>query len=313
MLSKTHRGFQVRIRTASKALLSYTTNEAGYNLVDSALILSRDLYKENTRIISYKKIPYEGVKPSFYGRAATEFESEYLDRKGLGNTRILEILEVDKDFESRIASRTEHIQKFVGDEFPLSLKEKLSILCGLSNFPLILEQRDQTNRYKSDKVPNNSCSEKLFPNLAESEEYTTEKLRCIGKSIYDLHIGLSTIFADEKYLSLPSDSLEQTMNLFNDDRRILPLFMKRNFIYDCILPYQGTMRCGMIHSSEKHTKRKMKIQDATSIGSFYTMIGLLSVKFNKENVLNKVVYGKIINGRAGLVTLATETLTKLRA
>lgn len=42
------------------------------------------------------------------------------------------------------------------------------------------------------------------------------------------------------------------------------------------------------------------------------MIGLLSVKFNMEDMLDKVVYGKIINGQAGLVTLATETLTKLR-
>ncbi|CUM51507.1 uncharacterized protein AC631_01891 [Debaryomyces fabryi] len=312
MLSKTNRGFQVRIRTASKALLSYTSNEAGRNFVDSALILSRDLYKENTRINSYKKIPYEGLKPSFYRRAASEFESEYLDRKGLGNTRILEVLDVDKDFESRIAPRTEHIQQFVGDEFPLSLKEKLSILCGLSNFPLIFEQRGKNNVSKTDKISNNSTGEQLFPNLIEGEEYTTEKLRNIGKAIFDLHLGLSTIFADEKYLSLPSDSLEQTMNLFNDDREIIPLFMKRNFIYDCILPYQGTMRCGMIHSSEMNKKRKVKIQDATSIGSFYTMIGLLSVKFNKEDVLKKVVYGKIINGRTGLVSLATETLTKLR-
>lgn len=312
MLSKTNRGFQVRIRTASKALLSYTSNEAGRNFVDSALILSRDLYKENTRINSYKKIPYEGLKPSFYRRAASEFESEYLDRKGLGNTRILEVLDVDKDFESRIAPRTEHIQQFVGDEFPLSLNEKLSILCGLSNFPLIFEQRGKNNVSKTDKISNNSTGEQLFPNLIEGEEYTTEKLRNIGKTIFDLHLGLSTIFADEKYLSLPSDSLEQTMNLFNDDREIIPLFMKRNFIYDCILPYQGTMRCGMIHSSEMNKKRKVKIQDATSIGSFYTMIGLLSVKFNKEDVLKKVVYGKIINGRTGLVSLATETLTKLR-
>lgn len=312
MLSKTNRGFQVRIRTASKALLSYTSNEAGRNFVDSALILSRDLYKENTRINSYKKIPYEGLKPSFYRRAASEFESEYLDRKGLGNTRILEVLDVDKDFESRIAPRTEHIQQFVGDEFPLSLNEKLSILCGLSNFPLIFEQRGKNNVSMTDKISNNSTGEQLFPNLIEGEEYTTEKLRNIGKAIFDLHLGLSTIFADEKYLSLPSDSLEQTMNLFSDDREIIPLFMKRNFIYDCILPYQGTMRCGMIHSSEMNKKRKVKIQDATSIGSFYTMIGLLSVKFNKEDVLKKVVYGKIINGRTGLVSLATETLTKLR-
>lgn len=88
--------------------------------------------------------------------------------------------------------------------------------------------------------------------------------------------------------------------------------MKRNYIYDCILPYQGTTRRGVIHSSEKYTEKKKKIQDVTSIGSFYTMIGLLSVKFNMEDMLDKVVYGKIINGQAGLVTLATETLTKLR-
>lgn len=312
MLSKTNRGIQLRIRSASKALLSYTSNGAECNVVDSGLILSRDLYKENPRINSHKKIPYQGVKPSFYRRAATDFDSEYLDRKGLGNNRILEVLDLDKDFESKITPRTEHIQQFVGEEFPFSLNEKLSILCGLSNFTLVVEQKAEDGAYLSDKTSSSFPSQGLFPEVRTGEQYTTEKLRSIGKTIFDLHLGLSTVFTDEKYLSLPSESLEQTMNLFNDERKIIPLFMKRNYIYDCILPYQGTTREGLIHSTEKYTEKKRKIQDVTSIGSFYTMIGLLSVKFNMEDVLNKVVYGKIINGQSGLVTLVTETLTKLR-
>lgn len=312
MLSKTNRGIQLRIRSASKALLSYTNNGAKRNAVDSALILSRDLYKENPQINSHQKIPYQGGRPSFYRRAATDFDSEYLDRKGLGNNRILEVLDLDKDFEFKISSRTEHIQQFVGQEFPLSLNEKLSILCGLSNFSLVLEQRGKDDASLSDKISSNFSNQGLFPEVRAGEEYTTEKLRSIGKSIFDLHLGLSTLFTDEKYLSLPSESLEQTMDLFNDERKVIPLFMKRNYIYDCILPYQGTTRRGVIHSTEKYVEKKKKIQDVTSIGSFYTMIGLLSVKFNMEDVLDNVVYGKIINGQGGLVTLATETLTKLR-
>ena len=312
MLSKTNRGIQLRIRSASKALLSYTNNGAKRNVVDSALILSRDLYNENPQINLHQKIPYHGVKPSFYRRAAKDFDSEYLDRKGLGNNRILEVLDLDRDFESKISPRTEHIQQFVGEEFPLSLNEKLSILCGLSNFSLVLEQRRKDDGSLSDKTLYNFSSQRLFPKVKTGEEYTTEKLRSIGKSVFDLHLGLSTVFADEKFLSLPSEKLELTMNLFNDERKIIPLFMKRNYIYDCILPYQGTTRGGVIQSTEKYTEKKRKIQDVSSIGSFYTMIGLLSVKFDMEEVLDKVIYGKIINGQGGLVTLATEALTKLR-
>lgn len=312
MLSKINRGTQPRINAACKALLSYKSDGVENNTIDSVLILSRDLYKANPQINSYKKIPYQGPKPSFYRRATTDFDSEYLDPKGLGDNRILEIFDLDRDFGSKILPRTEHIQQFVGDEFPLLLNERLGILCGLSNFPLMFENGTAHDSTSND-VNGTDSPQNLFPGLGHQNEYTTEKLRSIGRAIFDLHLGLSTVFTNEKYLSLPSESLEQTICLFNNEREMIPLFMKRNFIYDCVLRYRGTMRGGVIHSTEEYDDTKMKIKEVTSIGSFYTMIGLLSVKFNRDEVLTKVVYGKIINGQTGLINLATESLTKLRA
>lgn len=312
MLSKTYRGFQPRTRLAGKALLSYTADKVENSIVDSRLILSNDLYKSNPQINSLKKIPYYGTKPSFYRRSTIDFLSEYLDPQGPGDNRILEVLDLDVDFETSILPRTDKIQKFVGDEFPLTLHEKLSILCGLSNFSLTFQK--ESKDCEDSEISKNPSPQRLFPasDLMHGNEYNTEKLRLVGRAIFDLHVGLGTIFINENYLSLPSENLEQTMSLFNDERAIIPLFMKRNYIYDSVFRYRGAMKSGIICSGKEYEETKLKIQDVTSIGSFYTMIGILAVKFNKEDVLAKVVYGKILNGQTGLINIATESLTKFR-
>lgn len=313
MLSHVYRELKfLRTKIVSKAYLSTNNFNIGCKNIDPLIILNRDLYKSNAQVNSSKRIPYLGPEPSFYLRSSTDFESKYLDSKGLGNNRILETLELDKDFELSIQPRTDHIQAFLGDDFPLLLNEKLGILCGLSNFPISIKGKEKNTVTSSETKFNKDCPQKSFPHLSTDQEYTTEKLRSLGKVIFDLHLGLGTFFSKEKYLSLPLNDLEHSMNLFRNERLIIPQFMKRNFVYNCILQYRGTMRSGVIHASKEYEETRAKLQDVTSIGSFYTMIGILSVKFDRDEVVQKIVYGKIINGPRGLINIATENITTLR-
>lgn len=69
------------------------------------------------------------------------------------------------------------------------------------------------------------------------------------------------------------------------------------------------MRDGPVHSLEEYEATKEAILNRTCMGSFYTMLGILYVKFDREMV-GKFVTEKIVNGNLGLVNIAMDMMTK---
>jgi len=254
--------------------------------VDFSVVLTRDLFLSSGKLNSSNKVNYDGMKPGFYQRSATDFESQVVERRGIGNNRILERLQLDKHFPQTIASRLQPIERFVGEEYPLSTIEKISIICGLSNFSL--------------EIPSPNNKHKVY--------VETDKLRQYGKSTLDLHLNLETVFTNEKFLSSSIYELNHDIELFENSSMILR-FMKNNLMYNATIPFKGSMKLGKITNQEVDKVTKEKILNATSIGSFYTLIGLLCTKFNKQEVIDNVVLGKILHGPNGLINIATSEFT----
>lgn len=258
------------------------------------IILNRDLYKYCTKEDRLKGTLADTFSESIYPRSVVEFKSEFLDYEDLGNTRILDAVKLDNDFKVKIESRIDQIQKFVGPEFELLMNEMLSIICGLSNFDIEIIKKDQ-----------DILSQSNF--ASKTVTIGSSRLRILGKSIYELNIGLSTVFASQRFLSLSSGEIESSLELFNDEKKLIPLFMRRNLLYNSIIPFQGAMRSGPIHSSDKLRTKKSKIHDATSIGSFYTMLGILVTKFDKDEIAKKIIQDKVLDGTHGLINIAMES------
>ncbi|KAK6463438.1 hypothetical protein DFJ63DRAFT_334973 [Scheffersomyces coipomensis] len=256
-------------------------------------VSSADLYLCNTKANSKARVTYDGMKPSFYSHSSIDFNSQFIDRKGLGNSKhILQVLEEDPDFEEFLNKRTDPIQSFLGDKFPLSLNEKLSIMCGLTNLELDFDNGDETSSRQ-----NNFSTSKV--------SYETDTLRVLGRSFISLNVKLQTVYMDERYLSSPSGDLAEELDLFHNSDIVVTEFMKRNLLYKAVLPFKGVSRLGPRYRMQFGDMRE-KILDATSVGSFYTMVGLLCKKFKKEDIQEEILMGKIINGNLGLIQLAVE-------
>lgn len=268
----------------------------------AGLLLKQDLYEENQKLNSSYKIPYEGRKPSFYERNQTDFIPQYFE-KGVGNRRMLDLMDHDLDFANLIESRTEPIQKFLGHNFPLLPREKLSILCGLTNIELEFLQS------LKDRASSESNNSSFDLNHSPSVLIETDKLRKIGKSKVDLDLSINTVFISQKYLSTSTAEIDHNLKLFGDYDVIVPEFMRKNLMYSCILPFRGAMRDGTVHSLQEYEATKEAILNKTCMGSFYTILGILYVKFDREMV-GKFVTEKFVNGNLGLVNIAMDMMTK---
>ncbi|KAK6203043.1 uncharacterized protein RJT21DRAFT_119171 [Scheffersomyces amazonensis] len=284
------------VRPCTRSLRRFTGKH--FYSVSSILaeISSADLYASNTKVNSHKRVSHDGFEPSFYSRSTVSFDSQFTDRQGLGNSKhILQLLKEDSQFEKVILERSQPIQTFIGNQFPLSFMERLSIMCGLSNFNIELVD-NPTSTSKSNEVP---------PNLKIL--YETDKLRVYGKSLISLTMRLETVFVNELYLSSSLPDLSQDLALFSNTDKIIIEFMKRNQLYSPIIPFKGatTLFDGRVEP-EVIEEYRNKFIDATSIGSFYTMVGILVQKFGKEIIMNRLISSKIINGRLGLIQLAVE-------
>lgn len=257
------------------------------SLVDSTLVLNRDLYLSSGKLNSSKKVNYDGIKPTFYKRSGYDFDSIFTCRKGIGNNRILERLEQDRQFQENISSRLVPIQNFVGSKFPLNTMEKLSVICGLSNFSI------ESSKY-----------------ITKHKIYTeSDKLRKFGQLTLSLHLGLETVFLSENYLSTSKSELLYDLSLF-DCNSVIPQFMKKNMMFNSIIPFRGAMRSGKIESLDLYEETKAEILNKTSIGSLYVLIGLLSTKFDTKSIVEEILLPKIIHGPQGIINIATNNLNK---
>lgn len=297
------RGCILSMLLSERSLISirgHSTKLNSLNLNFQDIILNQDLYRENTG----EELKNRGFLDR---KRCTLIKTSNRNQKSSGQDA-RNMITVDQEFREKVEELKvdpimERIQHFVGNNFPLLTEEKLCICWGLSNIRIY---------YAFERNIEGTGKEiKKFPYRPAREEFCTEKIREIGKNVFDLHWKLSTIFANEHHLSSPSEMLAETVHAVDNNRDIIPLFMTANSLYNCIQGFRGAMKGGAINDFNKYLETKSKILNSTSIGSFYTLIGIIYIKFGQLG-LEKVIYPKIIQGTRGITSIVMKELMKTR-
>lgn len=205
--------------------------------------------------------------------------------------RLKEILASQgSDYEKALKRRTDKVDAMLGAKFKILTKEAVSILCGLSEAQVV-QDLEGTDLHKV--------------------IHETEKYRQIGESVYGLTRDTLLIFGDLQHLSTSSEELEDLLRQFNNDLNVIPQFMKNCLLYDVVITARGVMRPYKC-TQEEAEKRAIRLRDHTAIGSFYTMIGLLVVKYGKEKVVEEFLVPKVFNGDNGIINIITQNFGNRR-
>lgn len=243
--------------------------------------LSRDLYEASHHHITGNPKPI-----ALFPRALTEEPIDIRrDPKHMKHSRIKKALE-DSNFkaEKLLNHRVEKLKQIVGSDFTILSEEAICILCGLS---------DSRTKLEDSKVV-----------------YEGWQFRKLGESVYRTTRDSLLLFSDVQHLSTPSEDLEDLLKQLGDDKVILPLYMKGILIYDLIIPYCGA---GRISTEESETKEiNETIRDATSIGCFYTLLGILVLKYGKERVVEEYLVPRVFNGNSGIIQHISQRISEHR-
>lgn len=193
---------------------------------------------------------------------------------------INQILE-DTEFQPnpQLLKTTTKLRMFLS-RFHLLDREAFLVLCGLSN----------------------SYTSYTFPNGSQKVIVDSSKIRNMGKSVFQLTKERMFLFGDVQYLSLPWEDLQTAYKQINDDT-LIPQFMKSHQLYELVIPFIGVSRL-----RKSAPNNATKIRNLTCIGSFYLMIGLLVMKYGKDNIVENFIVPKIFNGPSGLISIVTSNL-----
>lgn len=260
-------------------------------ILDSSLVLARDLYDENQHI---HIDPVTNNKLSLYPKSVLEPRNERNVHR-MRHQKLRLVLEGNnKQFEQMLTGRAKKLQNIIGQDYMLLTKEAIVILCGLSESSINFAQHSE-----------------VF--------YDSSKLREIGKNIYDITKQTLLIFGDLQHLSASWQELSKALNAVNDDNNNIPQFMKTNLMHDLIIPFRGSTK-GYSHLLDPEifqnggvnelTIRQQKVKDASSIGSFYTLIGLLVVKYGRERIIESFLVPRVFNGKSGIIEIITSGIEK---
>lgn len=243
-------------------------------------VLSRDLFLENSRLHSLRKVSYEGPKPSLYLRSATDFASAINPRTHYDS--LLEEISLDPQVRSFLDQPTKKFQDFLGPQLPLAFPDLLCIVCGLGDMPVETAAGQPLQKVQAHQ----------------------EVLRGLGKRFYQLQANLATVFAGPRHLSTLHVELEHNISIFAAHDSLVLEFMKLNLLYRYVLPYRGVHSAGQVPLKDI-TKLRRKLRGETAVGSFYTMIGLLLTRFDRSHVQN-LVQEKVLEGNFGIIKIATD-------
>lgn len=277
--------------------------------IDSSLILSGDLDRGIKTFEPSDKVgpvPTSSATPlSYFDHVERLYNEEKLeiDHRLVSTMTLIKKLELDPSYSLFLKPRMQKIRRFVSLNFTLLNRECLAIMCGRSPVDVQLDNHYSQALNQEQATGINSKAN------ATSTTYSSEKLHALGIAIMESYMTLTTLFTDESYLSLLSDDLQPIYDLFCD-RQIIPEFMSRHRLYDCVVPYRGATRSGRLDTLEEYRAERTKIMDATSAASFYTLIGLLCVKYDQRQVAQSFILPTVLYGPRGLIQLATEKVTK---
>lgn len=256
-------------------------------------ILTRDLFLFHPHVNSVDKVSYAGRKPSFYSRIVTDYEPDRnINGKKYRNAYIQETLEHDSHFRKHLESRAAHIENFLGPDFKLSFHELLCILCGISDLTVDLGP-EQTN-----------AANPVFTNLHVEHS----RLRDMGERFFNLHCISSTVFADSQHLAASHMELEHSLSCLDDRKLLITGFMRKNNIYDCLIPFRGATNGLPLHRKDYETLRD-QIKDDTAVASFFTMLGIVNARFGSQKLLDGLWYPVIMSSDKGILDSITAKIT----
>lgn len=263
------------------------------HLPTAETVLTRDLFLLHPQVNTVDKVSYTGRKPSFYSRIVTDYRSENeMNGNKYRNAYIRETLEHDSHFKKHLESRAARIQNFLGPEFKLSFQDLLCILCGISSMTVDLASEKFT------------VSNTVFSNLHVEHD----RLRDMGERFFNLHCISSTVFSDTTHLTASHMELEHSLDCLDDRKLLIIDFMRKNNLYDCLIPYRGATSGLPIQQKDYETLRD-HIKDDTAVASFFTMLGIINVRFGTQRVLNGFWYPVIMSSDKGILDSITAKIT----
>lgn len=248
--------------------------------------LARDLYLESLPLLNGSRAPARSHNPS-----VSDFHSVYVDGSdSRRNADILKNIKRDANLKKQLSHRTNRIQAFIGPTFPLLFHDLLAIACGGANM----------------KIPHNQTpTGSAFDSNAWVHQ---EVLRQWGHKYFRSVLLSATLFSDLTFLSQPKEELQQALSTLPATDSLVCTFMKYNLLYDCVIPYKGAHLNGRLTHNDANILRAA-IRDETSVGSFFTMLGLLLFRFDRNLVESLFCMPKVFEGSSGVFALSTSTKT----
>ncbi|RLV92390.1 hypothetical protein JA1_003236 [Spathaspora sp. JA1] len=134
--------------------------------------------------------------------------------------------------------------------------------------------------------------------------YQTALLRQLGKQTLLFKVYTSTIFSGQRYLTSSPYEISHDLSYFTNDS-VLPQVMRRNGIYDCCVVDERLVSSERIEY-ERYLEKIEKVKDKTAIGSLFTLIGVIKVKYGDKEA--KSVCEKLVEGKRGIIEIAQERL-----
>lgn len=252
-------------------------------------VLSRDLYRAYLDLVSSDPQPHARDRSvaSAAAAAAAAADAHYRSAPSVFD---------NGEFVREIALRADPVAAFLGPRFALLLPERMQVICGLMELP------PSVTGYRPDVTATPLAAAPLA--ALPAEVYRGDHFRALGRRAFELELALATTFGGRHLLLLAPD-LQQSLNAFGDVSRTVVPFMKRNVLYDCVIPFAGTSRAPAAAAEA----RQRQIKDASAVASFYTMMGLLCFKYGAA-VRKSVILDRVILGPTGIVQIVSEAIAR---
>lgn len=231
--------------------------------------------------------------PSMYKNIEKRVQPSNGDFAWMHNKKYVQMWErllSDPNFEIRLQERVSVVRRFLGDEFPLLLPELIAILCGNSHLEV------WTSALKIDE----SSEQKSYDNIFIPQE----RLRELGRGFFDLNCSVSLVFTDQYYLALSQHELEVTLQQYLDRDKLVKTFMARHSLNIGLIPFR---RKPKIKSPERRNQIRTNDFDINCIGSFYTMLGILVVKFGLKKVREDLWQERIYGSPSGILKIVMDS------
>jgi hypothetical protein len=252
-------------------------------------VLSRDLYRAYLDLVSSDPQPHPRDRSvaSAAAAAAAAADAHYRSAPSVFD---------NPEFVREIALRADPVAAFLGPRFALLLPERMQVICGLMELP------PSVTGYRPDATA--AASAAPLAAALPAQIYLGDQFRTLGRRAFELELALATTFSGRHLLLLTPD-LQQSLGAFSDVSRTVVPFMRRNVLYDCVIPFTGTSRAPAAAAEA----RQRQIKDASAVASFYTMVGLLCFKYG-ASVRKHVILDRVIMGPAGIVQIVSEAIAR---